>query len=49
MTGAEMELHVEELEGLLDDISDALDDPELTDAEAREEIRALLAGENDDE
>ncbi len=49
MSDAEMELHVEELEGLLNDISDAVDDPELTDAEAREEIRSLLSGDDDDE
>jgi hypothetical protein len=50
MSPAEMDSDVEELEALLAEIADAVDDPDLSDADAREEIRDLLGegnGEDD--
>jgi len=50
MQPAEQELAIEQLEELVDEIADAVDDPDLSDADAREAIRDLLdEGDGDDE
>jgi hypothetical protein len=43
------ELYAAELEELLDSISDAVDDPALSDDEAREEVRRLLSDDDSDD
>jgi hypothetical protein len=49
MTRNELELQLEHLEELFDEIVALLDDPEISDDELREQIRAVVEETNADE
>jgi hypothetical protein len=49
MARNELELQLERFEELLDEIMALLDDPDISDDELREEIRAVLEETNADE
>lgn len=49
MRDSELELHANHLEDLLDEIVALLDDPDISDNELREQIRAVVEETNDDE
>lgn len=49
MTRPELELQLEHLEDLIDEIVELVDDPGIADAELREQLRALLEEDDDDE
>jgi hypothetical protein len=49
MTRSELQLRVENLEELLDEILTLLDDPNIVDGELRDQLRALLEEDNDDQ
>ncbi|HKV43604.1 MAG TPA: hypothetical protein VJT32_02835 [bacterium] len=48
-TREELELHVSDLEGLLEELVSLVDDPDLTDAEFRADVRELVSEEDADE
>ncbi len=49
MSTRELELELECLEGLLDEIIALLDDPDTSDDDLREQIRAVVEETDDDE
>ena len=48
-TNEELELELADLEELFDEIAELVDDPETSDNELRDELRALLYGDDGDE
>lgn len=48
-TREELELQVNDLETLLEEFVSLVDDPDLTDAEFRDEVRELVSEEDSDE
>jgi hypothetical protein len=46
MNRNELELQLENLEGMFDEIATLLDDPEVSDAELRERVREILEGDD---
>ena len=49
MSTRELELQLEHLEELVDEIVALLDDPDISDDDLREQIRAVVEETNDDE
>ena len=49
MTRSDLQLRLENLEELFDEILTLLDDPDVGEGELRDQLRALLKEDNDDE